>query len=100
MTQRTNTLHGTRRPKKKNPNRMFFDPLVYALDIIKKHFDAKAILTHNQRTGQRIIKYRHTTGKRLVLGYKDNSRLVYDFAFAEFTEEQAELMCLELGQVK
>lgn len=91
--------HGNRRPKK-NPNRMFFDPLVYALDIIKKHFDAKAILTHNQVTGQRVVKYRHTTGKRLTLGYKDNSRLVYDFAFAEFTEEQAELMCLELGQVK
>lgn len=99
MTQRTNTLHGTRRPKN-NPNRMFFDPLVYALDIIKKQFDSKAILTHNQRTGQRIIKYRHYTGKRLVLGNVHNSRLVYDFAFAEFTEDQAELMCQELGQVK
>lgn len=97
-----NTYKSHRKPvrkQKKNPNRMFFDPLVYALDLIKKHFDGKAMLTHNKH-GQRVVKYRHVTGSRIVLGYRDNSRLVYDFKFAEFTEEQAELMCQELGQVK
>ncbi|MFG1549514.1 hypothetical protein ABMA84_15715 [Halobacteriovorax sp. XZX-2] len=89
---------GKRKPK--NANRMFFDPMVYVLDIIRKHFDEKAFLTHNQKYGHRIIKYRHTTGKRLVLGTPANSRLVYDFAFAEMDEEACEKLCLELGQVK
>lgn len=90
--------HGKRKPKK--AERMFFDPMVYVLDKIRKHFDAKAFLTHSQKHGHRVIRYRHTTGKRLVLGNPHTSRLVYDFAFAEIDEEACERICLELGQVQ
>lgn len=89
------------RPRKHNtPRRDFFDAMVHVLCIIRNHFDERAILTHNQKTGQRVIRYRHTTGARTVLGTVRNARLVYDFKFAEIGEEECEAIAIELGQVK
>ena len=84
-----------RKPARKSS---FFDPMVYILDRIKAHFDGKAYLTHNEK-GLRVIKYRQETGKRLVLGSRNNARLVYDNFDHELTEEQAVAICKELGQV-
>lgn len=88
------------KPRNRKPQRMFFDAMVYVLRIIKTHFDERAMLTHNQKTGQRVIRYRRTTGARTVLGSVHNSRLVYDFKFAEIGEEECEAIAIELGQVK
>lgn len=101
ITQFGQRGHSTssKKPAKK-PHRMFFDPMVFILEKIKTHFDAKAYLTHNEVTGQRVIRYRHVTGKRLSIGNPFNSRLVYDFSVREMDEEACEKACLELGQVQ
>jgi len=86
--KRKRTQRGKRTP--------FFNPMVYALDRIKAHFDKRAHFTHDER-GNRVIAYALVSGNRIILGHHSNSNLVYNREIKHFTEQQAKVMCHELG---
>ena len=77
----------------------FFDPMVFALDRIKAHFDEKAHFSHSKSNGQRVIKYALEDGKHIVLGSVRNSRMVLNRQILEFTEAQAEALARDLGML-
>lgn len=77
----------------------FFDPMVYALDKIKSHFDERAHFAHSKGTGERVIRYVIEDGSRITLGGMNSSRLVNNRVFREFTEDQAKQMAVELGML-
>lgn len=77
----------------------FFDPMVYALDKIKSHFDERAHFAHSKTTGERVIRYAIEDGSRTILGGMNSSRLVNTRVFREFTEDQAKQMAVELGML-
>ena len=96
--QNRNAKH-VRKPARKHVPHNAFNPLVFALDMIKKYVSAGAYIDHHKGPGGRpVIRYRQVTGSRLTLGYNgESSRLVLDNKDCVFTEQQARTMCEELG---
>lgn len=90
------THRGKRKTTSKRKNIPYFDPMVYALDRIKAHFDKRAHFTHDE-CGNRVIAYALISGKRIILGGTFNSNLVYNREIVHFTEQQAKVMAHELG---
>ncbi len=89
-SRKTRNVHAQRKAIAKG-----FDPMVYALHIIKNQFDNRAYLTHDDN-GNRIIRYALVSGTRIILGHRD-SNLVYERKMMVFTEQKAKALAYDMG---
>lgn len=83
-------------PKKYLP----FDPIFYVRNLLINHdVDSRAHVTHCNKTGKQVLRYRVLTNGRIVLGTPRNSDLVYAYDFRELDATECANICQDLGVI-